>query len=352
MIFNSDIVPPDNMRRNHFFVINIASSLLLLVLFLPIYAVQPDEPHMHDHSEIDYTSPHSQFAGKVPLAAIKCPDGLELIMKKTNGMPACVKPSTATILLERGWGIHVLPDYQNEDNNSDLLKESKGSFAVKTQNVNYFENYTGYLAMPDTEGQQSFPAIILIHEFWGLNDNMKETAEELASHGYIALAVDLYGVEAAKTSDEARQLMSVYDQQNGIENMKGAVEFLKTNYGAEKVGSIGWCFGGGQSLVLALNEKMDATVIYYGRVISDKDQLASISWPVLGIFAGLDTGITVESVNEFDKALDDLSIPNEIHIYPNVNHAFANPSGARYAPEETKDAWEKTLAFFESTLKS
>ncbi|CDI06239.1 dienelactone hydrolase family protein [Candidatus Nitrosotenuis uzonensis] len=341
------------MRRKQFFAMNLAATLLLSLLFIPVSAVQlEDRSHVHNHIDIAYKSPHSQFADKVPLTTIKCSEDLELIMKKTNGMPACVKHSTATILLERGWGIHVLPDYKNEDNNSDLLKESKSSFAVKTLDVTYFENYTGYLAMPDTEDQQSFPAIILIHEFWGLNENMKEMAEQLASHGYLALAVDLYGVEeAAATSDEARQLMSAYDQEQGIKNMRGAVEYLKTNYGAQKVGSIGWCFGGGQSLVLALNEQMDATVIYYGRVISDKDQLSSINWPVLGIFAGLDTGITVESVNEFEKALDELGIPNEIHIYPDVNHAFANPSGARYAPEETKDAWEKTLTFFESTLK-
>jgi carboxymethylenebutenolidase len=97
---------------------------------------------------------------------------------------------------------------------------------------------------------------------------------------------------------------------------------------------------------------MDATVIYYGRLTSDPERLSSISWPVLGIFAGLDTGITAESVNEFEKTLNDLGIQNEIHIYPNVNHAFANPSGERYAPEETKDAWEKTLAFLEQTLKN
>jgi carboxymethylenebutenolidase len=96
---------------------------------------------------------------------------------------------------------------------------------------------------------------------------------------------------------------------------------------------------------------MDATVIYYGSITSDKEKLGSISWPVLGIFAGLDQGIPPSSVEEFEKSLDELGVQNEIHVYPDVDHAFANPSGERYAPEETKDAWQKTLDFLESTLR-
>jgi carboxymethylenebutenolidase len=322
-------------------------------LFVPVNAVQPidkTESHVHDHILIDYKSPRAQFLDKVPLNMITCGEGFELIMKKTSGMPACVKISTVEALIERGWGVHVLPDYENGNNNSEMLKTGTGSFAVKTQSVTYFENYTGYLAMPDAEG--IFPGIIVIHELWGLNDNMKDMAEELASHGYVALAVNLYGAEAATTSEEGRQMMSAYDLQKGIENMNGAIAYLEENHGVQKVGSIGWCFGGGQSLELALNNRnMDATVIYYGRLTTDQERLSSISWPVLGIFAGLDTGITMETVKEFEKALDEIGIQNEIYIYPNVNHAFANPSGQRYAPEETKDAWEKTLAFLSSTLK-
>lgn len=344
----------DVMRRNHFLVMNVAATAFLAFLFLPVEAaqtVEESESHIHNHAEIAFMSPQSQFMDKIPITAIACQDGLELIMKVTNGMPACVRPSTASILIERGWGIHVLPDYQTEDNNSKMLKAGKGQFAIKTENVNYFENYTGYLAMPDTDTEEIFPGVILIHEWWGLNDNMRDMADELASHGYVALAVNLYGVEAATTSDEARQLTSLYDEQTGVESMIGAVNYLRENHGSEKVGSIGWCFGGAQSLALAMNTEMDATVIYYGRVISDKEALSSISWPVLGIFAGLDTGIPVESVNEFERSLIDLGIPNEIHIYPNVNHAFANPSGDRYAPAETVDAWQKTLTFLRDVLK-
>ena len=102
---------------------------------------------------------------------------------------------------------------------------------------------------------------------------------------------------------------------------------------------------------LALHEKMHATVIYYGNLQTNTSRLSVIKWPVLGIFGEKDTSIPVETVKKFDAALDELKIENEIYIYPNVGHAFANPSGANYAPNETKDAWEKTLAFLERNLK-
>jgi carboxymethylenebutenolidase len=330
-----------------YFVTSIFSITLMLSL-LPVLA-EPYEIHTHYTEFVDLASPLAQFRSDVAANMVKCPQGLELIMKKSNGMPACVKPGSVQILIERGWGIHVLPDYDSSNNNSDMFT-MEGDFAVNTKTVVYFENYTGYLAVPDAEGD--FPGIVMIHEWWGLNDNIKDMAKELASHGYVVLAVNLFGQEAATNADQARQLVSAYDPQVGIANMNSAVDYLEANYGVQKVGSIGWCFGGGQSLNLALNNPdMDATVIYYGSITSDKEKLASIKWPVLGIFAGLDQGIPVESVKEFKKSLDDLGIPNEVYIYPNVNHAFANPSGDRYAPQETKDAWQKTITFLKETLQ-
>lgn len=102
---------------------------------------------------------------------------------------------------------------------------------------------------------------------------------------------------------------------------------------------------------LALSgEPMDATVIYYGQLVTDSNQLRKITWPVLGIFGDQDQVISVDSVNSFDKALDDLDITNEVYIYPGVGHAFANPSGMNYAPEQTQDAWDKTLTFLNKHL--
>lgn len=330
-------------------VLGVMVAMLFSVFAIPAKAVQTsDDSHIHFVSD----SPRMQFLKTGSINQISCNEGFDLVMKKTTGTPACVRPQTVAILIERGWAVHVLPDYTQTNTNSELFEGSMGELAVDGQDVNYFEDYVGYLAAPKDHADNAYPGVVIIHEWWGLNENIKQTAENLASHGYVVLAVDLYGKPAAISADEARSLSSSYDPDLGVANMNGAVQFLEENYGAPKVGSIGWCFGGAQSLSLALNNpEMDATVIYYGRLVSDKEQLSAIDWPVLGIFAGLDQGIPVESVNEFEKSLDDLGIQNEIHIYPDVDHAFANPSGQRYAPEETKDAWSKTIAFLDSNLK-
>ena len=178
---------------------------------------------------------------------------------------------------------------------------------------------------------------------------------QLAEEGYVVLAVDLFEGKVAKNTTEAREL-STKVRNNipiAVANMKAAVEYLKNkdNVDDTKIASIGWCFGGGMSMQLALNEKLSATIIYYGQLETDKERLKVIDWPVLGIFGEKDTSIPVESARQFDKALDELDIENEIYIYPDVGHAFANPSGANYAPEETKDAWKKTLDFLEKHLK-
>ena len=295
-----------------------------------------------------FPPPLKQISDGVDPANVTCTEGLEIVLKKSNGNPACLKPTSVAKLIARGWAIHILPDYENEINNSEIF--STGNYNVETQVVNYFDDIQGYLAKPVDEGQ--FPGVVMIHEWWGLNDNIKEMAEKLASHGYVVLAVDLYNGEVAITSDQARQLITSFDTNVGIENMNFAASYIQENHNVQKLGSIGWCFGGGQSLNLALNnQNMDATIIYYGSLITEQESLSNISWPVLGIFAELDKGIPVESVNDFETSLDELDIPNEIHIYPGVDHAFANPSGERYAPDESKDAWQKTIEFLESSLK-
>lgn len=224
-----------------------------------------------------------------------------------------------------------------------------GQAAVRGEFVNYFENRQGYYAEPARTG--NYPGVVMVHEWWGLNDNMAGAAEELAAEGYRVLAVDLFGV-VASTSADAQRAVAGLDQAKAIENMKAAQIYLRDK-GADRVASLGWCFGGGQSLQLALSENQDlaATVIYYGQLTDDQNRLQNISWPVLGIFGGDDTAVTPESVEKFKTAVNAVGIENEIYVYPGVGHAFANPSNANYAPRETADAWEKTLAFLEQHLK-
>ncbi len=216
--------------------------------------------------------------------------------------------------------------------------------------VEYFAGSYGYYAYPKKEG--NYPGVVMIHEWWGLNDNIKDMARVLAAEGYRVLAVDLYHGEVATDADGARGLVSAVDQKEATSNMKAAIEYLKLQ-GATKMASLGWCFGGGQSLQLALSgEPLDATVLYYGTpLVTDAGELAKIKWPVLGVFGDEDAAIPTATVNAFKQALDTDKIANEIHTYPGVGHAFANPSGANYAPDETKDAWGKTVAFLAEQLQ-
>ncbi|MFZ2886562.1 MAG: dienelactone hydrolase family protein [Minisyncoccia bacterium] len=221
--------------------------------------------------------------------------------------------------------------------------------AVHGEFVNYFGDRQGYYAEPMTPGEH--PGVILVHEWWGLNDHIAGAAEELAREGYRVLAVDLFGTVAA-TSSEAQKQVAALDQAEALENMKSAERFLRDK-GAQKIASFGWCFGGGQSLQLALsqNENLDATIIYYGQLTDNQDQLKNISWPVLGVFGDADRSISTSSVESFKNALNAVGVENEIYVYPGVGHAFANPSNPNHAPRETADAWEKTLAFLDKHLK-
>lgn len=231
--------------------------------------------------------------------------------------------------------------------NVDMLVNEQ-ALPVSAEAVAYFGNTKGWLSQPKTTG--SYPGVIMIHEWWGLNNHMKMMAERLAGEGYIVIAVDLFG-SVATTADQARLQIGAMKQEVAIQNLKAAAAYVKQE-GATKIASLGWCFGGGQSLQFSLSgEPLDATVIYYGQPVMDEERLKNISWPVLGVFGDKDASISVESVEQFKSALTQAGVANEIYRYPNVGHAFANPSGANYAPDETKDAWDKTLAFLKDALK-
>ncbi len=201
---------------------------------------------------------------------------------------------------------------------------------------------------------EPLPAIIVIHEWWGLNDNVRAMANRLAAEGYIVLAIDLFGGKVAASPLAARQLMiSVVENPDlAAENIRQAYIFVDDTAGAPSIGSLGWCFGGGWSLNTAMlfPDKLDASVIYYGQVTEDEDKLRPISAPILGLFAAEDRGIRIESVRAFEQSLERLRKKYEIHIYPDVGHAFANPTGRNYNAEAAEDAWQKTLEFLSQNL--
>ncbi len=236
--------------------------------------------------------------------------------------------------------------------NVDMLSTEQETTQITEQSdVEYYGEAKGFYAAPTEPG--SYPGIVMVHEWWGLNDYIKDMARELAKQGYQVLAVDMYSGEVATVSARAGELAGGVrgNVEEANKNLQAAADYLREQK-VSKVASLGWCFGGGQSLNLALSgEDLDATVIYYGNLTSDKTQLEKIDWPVLGVFGEADQSIPVQSARDFDAALDELKIDNEIYIYPGVGHAFANPSGMNYAANETKDAWAKTLAFLEKHLK-
>jgi carboxymethylenebutenolidase len=213
----------------------------------------------------------------------------------------------------------------------------------------------GYLARPKN-AKGPLPGIIVIQEWWGLNDNIRQMAKRLAGEGYTALAVDLYGGQVAETPDKAMELMKgvLANTTPGSENVRQAYDYLETKEKAPKIGVIGWCFGGGWSLQTAmlLPDKIDATVIYYGHLETDKAKLGKLQMPVLGFFGGKDQSIPVATVREFEKALKDLGKSVEVHVYDDASHAFANPSGGAYNEAAAKDSWQRTVAFFAKNLKT
>ncbi len=228
---------------------------------------------------------------------------------------------------------------------------------VETERVSYATvndvAVTGFLARP--AAAEGAPGVIVIQEWWGLNENIESMARQLAGEGYLALAVDLYGGQVATDPDGARALMqaAIADPEALKDNLRQAHAYL-TAQGVPTVGSVGWCFGGALSLQTAiwLPGELDAAVIYYGRVVTERDQLASLTTPILGHFGSEDQGIPIDGVREFEKLLGELGKDATIHVYDGADHAFANPSGTRYQPEAAEQAWQRTLTFFEEQLKS
>jgi carboxymethylenebutenolidase len=214
------------------------------------------------------------------------------------------------------------------------------------------ETVNGILFTPSGKGP--FPALIVIHEYWGLNDWVKEQAGKLADQGYVVLAVDLYRGKVADNPDMAHELMRGVPHDRATRDLRSAFDFLASqpNVKKDKVGSIGWCMGGGYSLDTALAEpQLAATVINYGPLATDTSELKKINAPILGLFGGQDKGITPDDVKKFQQAMEQLGKKVDVKIYPDAGHAFENPNNKTgYRAEDAADAWKRTVDFFAATL--
>lgn len=209
-----------------------------------------------------------------------------------------------------------------------------------------------YLSIPK-DAVAPLPAVIVVHEWWGLNDHVRHWADRLAADGYVTLAVDLYGGQVATDPDTAMTLMKAVDENTAYAILDAAKAYLAGDprFAADKQAVIGWCFGGGWSLRQAMADpELDAAVIYYGHPVTDAATLAKINAPLLGVFANQDEAIPPKVVDEFAKAIETAGKSMELHRYDAV-HAFANPSNAKYDQKSAADAWNHVRSFLAKHLK-
>ena len=211
---------------------------------------------------------------------------------------------------------------------------------------------SGFLAQPVTAGK--YPGIVMIHEWWGLNDQVKSMADITARQGYVVLAVDLFKGNVATTTQGAQANIRDNPNNETIPKMQAAVTYLRnmTNVDGSRIASLGWCYGGGQSFQLGVNGDMQATVIYYGQVSTDKAILMKMKQPVIGLFGAEDTSIPVKDIREFERILKEQGTSVNIYVYEGAGHAFSNPTNTQaFRKEQAIDAWNKTLEFLELNLK-
>jgi carboxymethylenebutenolidase len=211
----------------------------------------------------------------------------------------------------------------------------------------------GYLALPSGSGR--FPAVVMIHEWWGLNHDTTMLADALAREGFVVLAADAFRGSVAQTPADARKQLTGTPREQIAADLDAALDFLRSHprVKADSVASLGFCFGGTQSMYMGTrNPELSAVVIFYGGgPIQEAAQLGSMqeAGPVLGIYGKEDRGISVDQVRKFEDAMEDRGVENTITVYPGVGHAFVKSdtyqSGG--APEL---AWKQAVNFLRDTL--
>jgi carboxymethylenebutenolidase len=216
-----------------------------------------------------------------------------------------------------------------------------------------FGDAKGYLSLPDSKGKH--PAIIVIQEWWGLNDWIRQQSDRFAKQGYVALAVDLYRGKSTADPSEAHELSRGLPHDRAIADLKAGLDLLakRDDVDASHTGVIGWCMGGGYSLDLAIAEpRIAACVINYGHLVTDPTTIASIHPPLLGNFGANDRGIPPEDVKKFDEALHKAGKVSDMKEYDGAGHGFMNPNNTSgYNAAAATDAWTRIDAFFARTLQ-
>lgn len=232
---------------------------------------------------------------------------------------------------------------------ADPVKVAKAAAGLQNVIVNTpsGRSVSAALALP---AKKPAGAVMLVHEWWGLNDQIKSVAAELANQGHIALAIDLYGGKSADKPDGAEALMKAVVAEEARETMSTWIDWLKAHPDCNgKIATLGWCFGGGMALQASLDRPTDGTIIYYGNVARSAEELKALNGPVLGQFANRDQWINPAMVDGFEAAMKQAGKVLESHRY-DADHAFANPTGQNYDAEDARKAWDQTAAFLKLVL--
>jgi carboxymethylenebutenolidase len=211
----------------------------------------------------------------------------------------------------------------------------------------------GYLSEPSDS--RRYPGIIIIHEIFGLVDHIKNIADRFAMEGYAALAVDLFEGKTVSKLEEGRDLMGKFTQEKILGDLNGAFNQIKklNSVSPKRIGSIGFCMGGGLSLLFACHHKeLAAAVVFYGRNPTPIDQVKNLSCPVLANYAGADMSISPSDIQLLKENMTNFGKKFDYKIYPGAPHGFFNDTMSRYVPDAAKDAWKRTLNFFNENLKS
>jgi carboxymethylenebutenolidase len=215
---------------------------------------------------------------------------------------------------------------------------------------------TGYVARPPDKGQH--PGIIVIQEWWGLNEHIKDIARRFAREGYVAIAPDLFsrlGHKVTTDSNEAGKLMQALQQSDGLKDLNSTVTYLKSldSVDPNRIGVIGFCMGGSYALMQpCTTREIKAAVVFYGQVPDPDAPLKDLAAPVLYIYGEDDGWITQADVQRLRDALRKYNKPGEVKTYPGCAHAFFNDTRKEvYRPAEAQDAWKRTLSFFQQHLQ-
>lgn len=214
------------------------------------------------------------------------------------------------------------------------------------------KNNPGYLALPPGDGP--WPGVVVIQEWWGLDDHIKSVADRFAAEGFAAIAPDLYNGKVAKEPDEAQKLRMALIWDDALAVIQGAINYLvgQAQVSPKEVGVVGFCMGGGLTWHAAAKlDHVGAVAPFYGGGPEMTDEeVARIKAPVLAIFGELDQGVSPEVARRREEQMNKAGVPHETIVYPGAEHAFFNDTRVRYHPEAAADAWQRTVTLFKRAL--